>query len=90
MAVFVRFLLLTRVVPLVLILSAIPKNLRELMQVFLHFKGIMDLWHTEQLWELLFFLVNIHQKEIATQRAHFSRYGTDCPNSRPCCLSEFV
>ena len=71
----VRFLVLTRVVPLVLILSAIPRNLRKLMQVFffLHFKGVMALWHTKQLWELLFFLVNLHQKEIPTQRAHFSR-----------------
>ena len=33
-AVIVRFLVLNRVVPLVLILSAIPRNVRELMQVF--------------------------------------------------------
>ena len=49
-AVVLRFLVLTRVVPLVLILSAIPRNLRELMQCFfLDFKGVMTLWHTKQL-----------------------------------------
>ena len=63
MAVVVRFPVLTRVIPLVLILSAIPRNLRELM---------------------------LHQKEILTQRGHFSRYGTDCPNNRLSCLCEFV
>ena len=41
MAVVVRFLVLNRVVPFVLILSALPRNIRELMQFFLYLKGVM-------------------------------------------------
>ena len=47
MAAVVRFLVLTIIVPFVLILSAMPRHLRELMHfffyffIFLHFKGIM-------------------------------------------------
>ena len=85
-AVVIRFLALTIVIPLVLVLSAIRKNLR---QVFF-FQGLMALRPTEQLCELLLFLVNLHQKEILTQRAHFSRYGADCPNNSLCCLYEVV
>ena len=34
--------------------------------------------------ESLFFLINLHQKEILTQWADFSSYGTDCQNNRLC------
>ena len=71
-AVVVTFVVLLKVVPLVLILTAIPRILRELMQVcfFCFFFYILKVcWH--QLWELLFFLVSLSQKEILTQREHF-------------------
>ena len=70
-AVVVTFVVLLKVVPLVLILTAIPRILRELMQVFFFFFFyiLKVFWH--QLWELLFFLVSLSQKEILTQREHF-------------------
>ena len=74
----VRFLVLTRVIPLVPILSAIPRYLRESTQLFIS-------------GDVHYSLENYHQKEILTQRAHSSlRHGTDCPNNRLCYLSKFV
>ena len=62
---------------------------------FLHFKGVMAYGRLNNfllvvgIIEWLFFLVNLHQKEILTQRPYFSRYGTDCQNNG-LCLSLWV
>ena len=77
MAVAVRFLVLTRVVPLVRILTECNTQ---------KFEGIDAIFFFFYISKVLW----LHQKEILTQRAHFSRYGTDCPNNRLCCLYEFV
>ena len=69
MAVVVRFLVLTREVPFILILSAMLRNLRELM----HFKGIVAYGILKN---FLLVVRIIESLEILTQRAHFSRYRT--------------
>ena len=77
MAVVVRFLVLTREVPFILILSAMLRNLRELM----HFKGVMAYGILNN---FLLVVRIIESLKILTQRAHFSRYRTDCQNNRLC------
>ena len=91
-AVGVSFLVLTWVVQF--LLYSFWKQCSEFF-LFLHFKGVMaygilnNFFLVVRIIESLFFLVNLHQKEILTQRADFSRYGTDCQNNR-LCLSLWV
>ena len=94
-AVVVTFVVLLKVVPLVLILTAIPRILRELMQVFfffffLHFKGVLTPTLRIIILSGKSFPKRNSDSERTFQGMKHSRYGTDCPNNRLCCLYEFV
>ena len=96
MAVVVTFVVLLKVVPLVLILTAIPRILRELMQVcffcffFLHFKGVLTPTLRIIILSGKSFPKRNSDSERTFQGMKHSRYGIDCPNNRLCCLYEFV